>query len=71
MKEDKSKERQSLSRRRFLKSAVAGSTAIAASSALADVGPARAETKPRTPQDPLEELLKRHGSEFGNIRQVQ
>lgn len=71
MKENKSKKGQSLSRRRFLKSAVAGSTAIAATSVLADVGPARAETKPRASQDPLEELLKRHSSEFGNIRQVQ
>ena len=59
-----------LSRRRFLKSAVAGGAAIAATAPLTGSGESRLSSTGK-PKDPLEEVLQCHGSEFGDIRRVQ
>ena len=71
MKEKEPISRAPLSRRRFLKSAVAGGAAFAATAPLAGAGAARKETLTGKPKDPLEEVLQRHGSEFGDIRRVK
>ena len=70
MKEKEPINRAPLSRRGFLKSAVAGGAAIAATATLAGAGAARKETLTGKPKDPLEEVLPRYGSEFGDLRQV-
>ena len=59
-----------LSRRGFLKSAFAGGAAIAATAPLTGSGESRLSPTGK-PKDPLEEVLPRYGSEFGDIRRVQ
>ncbi len=71
MKKSVSTKSASLSRRGFLKSAVAGGAAFAATAPLAGAGAARKETLTGKPKDPLEDVLQRYGSEFGDMRRVK
>ncbi len=63
--------RAPLSRRRFLKSAVAGGTAIAAPASLTGAAAPDQNTATGQTNDPLEDVLQRYGSEFGDIRRVK
>ena len=71
MKSDSPSTEKSLSRRRFLGAAVAGSAAISATSALADIAASRPGIEPQAPRDPLEQFVEKYGSEFGDMRQVR
>lgn len=71
MKNDRSIRNSALSRRGFLKSAVVGSAAIAAAPPLAAAGHTNGNEKIVAPKDPLEELVERFGSEFGDLRKAQ
>ena len=57
------------SRREFLGSAVAGVLFSTALPALA-ASPAPEHRSGSTPSDPLEQLLRRYGSEFGHITRI-
>jgi hypothetical protein len=57
------------SRREFLVSTVPGLALTAAWPAVA-ASPSRVETAPSTPQHSLEDVLRRYGSEFGDLTRV-
>ena len=69
MKMSKTKKDEALSRRGFLRTAVVGGAAIAASGPV--VGAVEPKNTETTLQDPLEELVERFGSELGDVRKVQ
>jgi secreted PhoX family phosphatase len=71
MKEKESISRAPLSRRRFLKSAVAGGTAIAATASLTGAAAPDEDNVTGQANDPLEDVLQRYGSEFGDMRRVR
>ena len=54
------------SRREFLASAVPGLALTAAWPTVA-AAPSQVETEPSPPRHPLEEILRRYGSEFGDL----
>jgi hypothetical protein len=72
MKKDQTKiAYQPISRRGFIKTAVAGSAAMAAVVSHAEGDSNRDHPRQATSDDQLEELLLRHGSEFGDIKRTQ
>jgi hypothetical protein len=72
MRKDKTKiSSQPISRRGFIKTAVAGGAAMAAGASQAESDSTREHPRQVASGDQLEELLLRHGSEFGDIRRTQ
>lgn len=59
-----------LSRRRFIKTAVAGGAAMATSGSLAEADPQETARRITDTADPLKEQLLGYGSELGNIKQT-
>lgn len=59
------------SRREFLQSAVAGASLAAALPAAAVAAPTQEPRLNSAAQDPLEQALRRYGSEFGDITQIR
>ena len=63
------KHQKELSRRKFLQTAVAAGT-VAATIPIAGIAQTGSAEQSSEPEEPVETILKRYGSEFGRLNQI-